>query len=658
MDFEDYKYVNEALIRDEKICDEYVLKLINANILFKLGNYKKSKIIIKELLDYFLIKDVKCITRVFNTLIKLSFLFGYFDKVFQIIKNKKIKFLDLQPDFFYIEVINNYYEFVEMKKDYPEVELKQKANDRTKKSFLYYILFLIYKCKDEAYAKEFLKKSINEEPLNMSVIYELINLGQEINTTSLNFALKMDVDIFNKFNFKSHKEITPKNENLNLEVFTVGGGDSIGESCYVISFNEARVMIDAGASISNDNKLHYPDFKVLEEKYEDIFEKLDYFFITHGHLDHCGAILEVYKKNPKIRMLMTEETREIIRSNLTSGKLAFEDQIILDRCLSMATVVKFRQNLKVKCKDNSFMNIEFFRAGHILGASSIYINNKDTGVFITGDYCLYDQETVKGMDIPKNYMVDLLITETTYGNKVDSSLTSRNYEKERFIYTVKNALKNGKKVLIPSFSIGRSQEIISILKKQLNTLENERLYVDGMVIKINKIYEKFLQVQFKGNNIYTFDNTLYVSKSNFINEEILNNKSCVVASSGMLQKGSTVIEYAKNFLKRKDCVCILTGYQANDSIGNDLKSQINVDSDRYISINGELINIKCELEEVNLSSHCTMEEILTLVSKIKPKKVLLVHGSTDENESYIYKILSDSNCLQVIQSQNKTIINI
>src|SRR3712207_4634753 len=265
-------------------------------------------------------------------------------------------------------------------------------------------------------------------------------------------------------------------------------------------------------------------------------------------------------------------------------------------------------------------------------------------------YCLYDQATVKGMDIPKNYKIDLLITENTYGNKVNSSLTSRNYEKQKFIYIVTDALENGNKVLIPAFSIGRSQEIISMLKDELNAFDNERLYIDGMVMRTNKIYEKFFNINLKGNNIYTFKDGMYDTKSEFINQEVLNNKSCVVASSGMLQKGSTVIEYAINFLKRKDCVCILTGYQAEDTIGNSLKTQMNIDEDRYISINGELINIQCQLEEAKLSAHCTIEEILTLILKIKPKKVLLVHGSTKGNQSYIYKTLSQRNDIHVIQS--------
>ncbi|KGM99480.1 hypothetical protein Z969_10650 [Clostridium novyi A str. 4570] len=346
-----------------------------------------------------------------------------------------------------------------------------------------------------------------------------------------------------------------EHKNLNVEVFTLGGGDTVGGSCYVISFNKARIMIDAGAILSKENKIIYPDFGFLEEKYKDIFKELDYLLITHGHLDHCGAILEVYKKNPKIKILMTEETREILRANLISGNLSFEEEMDLDTCLSMVTVIDFRQALKLKCNDNTFINIEFFRAGHILGASSIYINNKDVGVFVTGDYCLNDQETIKGMDIPKDYKIDLLITETTYGNKIDSSLTSRNYEKQKLIHIVKEALKNGKKVLIPAFSIGRSQEIISILKDELNACDNERLYIDGMVMRINKIYEKFLDINYKGN-MYTFKNGIYDTKHEFINQEVLNNKSCVVVSSGMLQKGSAVIEYAINFFEKEKIVYV------------------------------------------------------------------------------------------------------
>jgi len=643
MQFQIYKNIDNLLYKKQKKNDIYALKLLKADKLFTLRNFKKSKQIVNELLDECSIEDIT-----FNTLIKLSFLFGEFDKILRIIEKREKQFLSLSYDFFYIEVVNKYYKALKNNDQYPAKQLLEKANDNIKKSLLYYICFLL--TRDEQEKKEFLHMSYKEENLNMSAIQELIKLGENIRENSLKFAFEIDTEVLNEISFSQNIE------SLNLKFLTFSGGNSIGGSSYIIVFEGLKIMIDAGAIMSKGNTLEYPKFQDLQEECEENFEDLDYLIITHGHLDHCGAILEVYKKNPKIKILITEETREIIRANLTSGKLSSHEEIMLDTCLNMAAIVSFRQPLKLKHKDSTI--IEFFRAGHILGASSIYINRKNIGVFVTGDYCLYDQETVKGMDIPKDYKIDLLITETTYGNKINEKFTSRSYEEQEFIYTVKEALKSGKKILLPSFSIGGAQEIISILRKYLNPLDNERLYIDGMVTKINKIYERFLDVQFKGNNIYSFDERLYSNKKEFIEQEILNNKSCVVASSGMMQKGSTVMEYAKEFLKREDCVCILTGYQAEDTIGSILKSQMNLKANRYISIDQELIKIQCELKEANLSAHCSVEEILTLITKVKPRKVLLVHGNVGENQSYLHQLLNKCSGLEVIQTKNNSIINI
>ena len=137
----------------------------------------------------------------------------------------------------------------------------------------------------------------------------------------------------------------------------------------------------------------------------------------------------------------------------------------------------------------------------------------------------------------------------------------------------------------------------------------------------------------------------------------MNNRSCVISSSGMLQEGSTSAIYAKSLLGKENIVCVLTGYQAGNTIGAKLREQFNLEADRYIVIDNENIEINCEFNEFYLSAHCTNTEIMAITEYLKPQNVILVHGDIKYREkSKIHEILEMNKRIKVIQSEdNKSI---
>ena len=636
--FGNYNRIEKALRQGTSKIDIGTLKVSKAMCLFELHEYKSSKKMLMEILDSLSSAKVLCNLQVLNILIKLCFLLGELKVVLNIVKeNEDILKLE-KKDFFYVNTISAYSEYRKGEAEFPIKELHCKANDEIKRSLLYYICFLI--CRHESFSLEFLNRSVKEFPLNMSSISEILKQGKNVGTTALTFAFEVDKELFNVLDFRNY-------QSLNLEVDVFGGGDSIGGSCFVMDFHGTKIMVDAGIDIIKSGVLNSRNFQQ---------SNIEYLFITHGHLDHCGALLEVYKKKPKIKILMTEETRELIRSSLTNQGLDYNDTVALYNCLKFANIIGFRQPLKLKCEDDSYLDLEFFRAGHILGATSIYLCNKGVGVYVTGDCCLFNQETVQGMDIPIDYKIDLLVTETTHGIRENESFSDREFQRQKLIYMVKEALANGKKVFIPSFSIGHAQELICCLRKQLNVFENERLYIDDSVVKCNRLYEKFLDFSFVGNGIYNLEDRFYGNKKEFINQQILNNKSCVIIGNSSMQNGSIAMECYKEFLKRENCLCILSGHTGEDNTAFYLEKEKPSSNDRYTSIDGDLIKLKCQVEQINISSHCPMEEIMVLVAKLKPKKVLLMHGNVQQEveKSYINEVLSRNSTLEVVQGRNKT----
>ena len=151
--------------------------------------------------------------------------------------------------------------------------------------------------------------------------------------------------------------------------------------------------------------------------------------------------------------------------------------------------MQFRKPQYLK-KNNKTLKFEFFRAGHILGAAAIYLEVDGRGIFFTGDYCIENQKTVKGLDIPKNYAVELLISESTYGNCDALKKIPRYIQERKLAQFIHRKIVDNKRVLVPAFALGRSQEIVRILVdycKEEN-IEPFRIYIDGLVTDICDIY--------------------------------------------------------------------------------------------------------------------------------------------------------------------------
>lgn len=130
----------------------------------------------------------------------------------------------------------------------------------------------------------------------------------------------------------------------------------------------------------------------------------------------------------------------------------------------------------------------FYNAGHIAGASCIYLKGKEGTIFYSGDFSVFSQKSIEGAKIPK-LRPDIGIFESTYGDMLHSN---REIEEERLIDIVNQCVNENGKMIIPAFALGRAQEVILILKKAMNNkkLKKVNVYVDGMIKDINRMYKR------------------------------------------------------------------------------------------------------------------------------------------------------------------------
>lgn len=371
--------------------------------------------------------------------------------------------------------------------------------------------------------------------------------------------------------------------------------DEIGQNLTLLTTPYGDIIFDCGAKYNKDGAqvICKEEFLRFLSMSNSSVGNIIAVIISHAHMDHYGSLSTLINSgiNPHI-VFIGEETRQLI-------SVAAKDMISLMDTRSLESF--FVANNKIK--------IEAFANGHILGSEGYIVSFDNINIVYTGDYCLHDQNTVKGLNpvnignhrLVKQYGVDCLITESTYGD----SLRYLDHASAELVlrHFVSKLLLLGYKVLFPAFAIGRSQEIVLLVNDQYNTL------LDGLSVKISHEYEHLT-----GVSIFN-QNTRYSTA----NEDKTCNLACndiIIASSGMLAQSSTSSNYVESLLTSNEKTAILiTGYMdsTEDSYGNQLLK-------RWTSQNNVLLY-------VSLSAHASYDEIVELISAISPRNIVSIHGN-------------------------------
>ncbi len=258
----------------------------------------------------------------------------------------------------------------------------------------------------------------------------------------------------------------------------------------------------------------------------------------------------------------------------------------------------------------------FYDAGHIPGSSSIYLEKDKQSLFYTGDINTLSTELHDGADMqyPQS---DILLIESTYFGK---NHTPRKMLEERFIESIKETLDSGGKAIIPAFSIGRTQEILLILKKY-----GLHAYVDGMGVDVFNIIKRspeYVRDITRLEKIFTGSNIVKPEER----EEIIQQPSIIVTSAGMLN-GGPVMYYLREIYDDPRSKVHLTGYQAEGTNGRKALEQ------GYIEDRNEIIHLNCRLELYDFSAHCGDEQLKDVVKRFcdnGTQKVFPVHGDNTE----------------------------
>ena len=432
-----------------------------------------------------------------------------------------------------------------------------------------------------------------------------------------------------------------------MEFIFAGGAMEVGGSCIYVNTADYHLLLDAGIR-QGGNKDPLPDFRSIQTA-----GGIDAIIISHAHMDHIGSLPIISKAYPLAPIYMTKMTAELSRVLLYDSlkimdrredEIPVYSELDVKNMLDRIHILRYLTPMEI-LKD---LTVTMHPAGHIAGASCVYIVSSEGSLFYSGDISNFAQRTIEGARIPK-LRPDVAILESTYGNRLHSN---RQAEEQRLIDLVSEYVQKKAHILIPAFALGRAQEVLLILRSAMQNgdIPPTPVYVDGMVRDINRVYTlnpTFLRNSLakrilKGQEPFYTEQIREV-KLKDVREDLFsqNAPSIFVSSSGMLTGGPSLF-YAKKILPMEDSCIIITGYQDEEAPGRMLLNLLEQkEGEQRVTLDGTTLPVRCRIEQVGLSAHGDQSELSGIIERISARKVILVHGDQEAVHTLGENLASD-----------------
>jgi Cft2 family RNA processing exonuclease len=440
---------------------------------------------------------------------------------------------------------------------------------------------------------------------------------------------------------------------MSLKYTALGGGNEVGASCNLLQLNGTNFLLDAGirmgAGEAGGPADALPDLALLQEA-----GGVEAVLVSHAHLDHIGALPLVHQAYPAALIYATVPTVHLMRVLLADAlkimsikaEQEFEcplyNEELVARMFTRVVPVPVGGSVQLPGAVRAF----FFSAGHILGAAMIGLEGAEGRVLYTGDISAGNQRTISGMVAP-DFAPHLLIMESTYGNRLHAN---RQREEKALVETVAEVIESGGHALIPAFALGRAQEIILLIQahQQAGLIPRFPIWVDGMVRSICQTYINFPEllrgplkrfINNGGNPFFREKGARPVTSTPLREKVLAGAPACIVSSSGMLTGGPSQF-YASRLVDDPRHAIIFCGYQDEESPGHRLLALAD-NPEATIALDGRETRVQCRLAQYGLSAHADAGELAALAARMRPRRVVLVHGDDDARRA-LARTLADN----------------
>ncbi len=428
-------------------------------------------------------------------------------------------------------------------------------------------------------------------------------------------------------------------------------------STHLIETPKSKVLIDCGLFQGKR-----ADYYRINSEFAFKPSKIDALIVSHAHIDHCGNIPNFTKQGFKNKIYATEATADLCKIMLLDSAHIQEENIKFLNKINKRRGLPLRKPLYTtriaelsldlfegKAYNSKFQVTEdisctFIDAGHILGSAIVVLNikakgGKEINLAYAVDLGRANMPLLKDpVFLPKGFL-DYLIIESTYGGRLRGDIK---YAEDDLTFYINRTVERGGKVIIPSFALGRSQEIIYYLGELMKSKRIPELpiYVDSpMAVNVTGVFKKSVEcfdeearaMFYNDESPFGIKNlhlTRSVEESKKINDD--KRPMIIISASGMCEAGR-ILHHLKNNIEDERNMVLIVGYMAKNTLGRRLV-------ERYprVKIFGVEYNLKAEVEVINaFSAHADKEDLINYVRKSNTslKDIYIVHGDEDQSTS-------------------------
>lgn len=449
-----------------------------------------------------------------------------------------------------------------------------------------------------------------------------------------------------------------------MKVKFCGASTGVTGSCHLISTDSHKILLDCG---------QFQGGKEMDRMNEEAFPfnpaEIECVILSHAHIDHCGRIPLLVKRGFKGPIYCTDATADLLdvmlkdsayihekdaewqtKKNLRTGKPAVEPLYTIqdsEAALGLVKPILYDQLIEI----NPDMKIVFNDAGHILGSAitELWITEgeKTSKLVFSGDLGVENRPILR--DPVKIKKADFLIMETTYGNRLHPENST---SIDELIHITLKTIKRGGSVIIPSFAVGRTQELIYQFNmfyehhpEYADILGKVNVYIDSpMATTATEVFKKNAQVFddetkayiLSGDHPLDFPNlkfTRNTADSQMLNQD--KHSKIIISASGMCEAGRIRHHLKHNLWDSRNSI-VFVGYQAEGTLGRML-----VEGAKEVKLFGEPIMVGAEIYNLEgFSGHADQKGLLDWLGGFQkePKHIFLVHGETQSKIDFAAKV--------------------
>ena len=451
-----------------------------------------------------------------------------------------------------------------------------------------------------------------------------------------------------------------------MQITNLNPAPDIGASAWYLELDGHRLLMDAGTHPKREGRGALPLYGLVKDKEPDAIA------ISHCHHDHVGSLPIALRQFPRAHVLMTELSyflvERVLHNSVNVMKRQREELGITEYPLFSHDEVDdyaplfqgFRYNREIEWAafhknraGSASPTLEFLDAGHALGSAGLMVRGGKETVFYTGDVCFRDQTILKGARF-EDVRADVLIMETTRGNRARAPGVTRETETERLASAIDDALKRKGCVLIPTFALGRTQEILALLALGIRSgrLKNQPIYIGGLGRVFTEIYdlEAHRAHRQHSNLNLTEALNLQVLDKNQADRMRLKGGRIFVVTAGMMTEKTLAHDLAARMVEEERQAIFFVGYADPETPGGRLKAARPGERFLFSASAGELVR-RCEVQDFDLTAHADRGELLDFVGSVAPRVVVLGHGEESARAWFAKQIASRHPRIKVLQPE-------